>query len=58
MSRSKGPVQRIKNDYSVTAVTNSAFVELDSALNNHVTEIEIFDSSGAVVELAIGAAGS
>lgn len=50
------PVQLIRNDYSSTNVTTSAYVELDSALNKDVNELEIFDSSGQTLVLAIGAA--
>lgn len=60
MSAGKGsvPVQHIRNDYSSTNVTTSAYVELDSALDGDVSELEIFDSSGQTLVLAIGAAGS
>lgn len=52
------PVQLIRNDYSSTNVTTSAYVELDSALDSRVSEIELFDSSGQTLVLAIGASGS
>lgn len=52
------PVQIIRHDYSSTSVTTSAYTELNSSLNGDVTELEIFDSSGQTLVLAIGAAGS
>lgn len=52
------PIQRIRNDYSSTNVTTSAYVELDAALDGDITELEIFDSSGETLVLAIGASGS
>ena len=52
------PVQMIRNDYSSTNVTTSAWVQLDSSLDQDVTELEIFDSSGSTLKLGIGAAGA
>jgi hypothetical protein len=52
------PVQTIRNDYTSTNVTTSAYVELDSSLNGSVRALDVFDSSGRVLLLAIGAAGS
>lgn len=52
------PVQLIRNVYSVTSVTAAAWVELDSAVNENISEIEIFDSSGQTLKLGTGASGS
>ena len=52
------PKQMIRNDYSSTNVLTSAYVELDSALDGNTNEIEIFDSSGETLKLALGPAGS
>ena len=52
------PVQTIRNAYSSTNVTTSAYVELDSALDKGVLQADIFDSSGQSLILALGAAGS
>jgi hypothetical protein len=46
----------IRNAYAGTNVTTSAYVELDAALNANVSAIEIFDSSGETLLLALGAA--
>lgn len=52
------PVQVIRNAYGSTNVTTGAWVQLDSALDQNVSAIEVFDSSGSVLKLAIGASGS
>lgn len=51
------PMQVIRNDYSSVNVTNSAYTQLSASLSEHISLIEIFDSSGAVLKLAIGASG-
>ncbi len=52
------PKQMIRNAYSGTNVTTSAYVELDDALDGDTNEIEIFDSSGETLLLALGAASA
>ncbi len=52
------PMQVIANVYSSTNVTTGAWVELDAALNHDTNFAEIFDSSGALLQLGIGPAGS
>lgn len=51
-------VQRIRNDYTSTNVLDSAWVQLDAALDEHSRFAEIFDSSGALLKLGIGASGA
>lgn len=51
------PSQVIRNVYSSTNVTTAAWVELDASLDNEATTLEIFDSSGSVLKLALGASG-
>lgn len=51
-------VQRIRNVYSTTNVTTGAWVQLTAATTDVVSTAEIFDSSGQVMQLATGAAGS
>lgn len=46
------------NDYSSTSVTTSAYVQLEASLAAACKEIEIFDSSGQGMILAVGAAAS
>jgi hypothetical protein len=48
----------VRNDYTVTAVTTSAYVQLVASTTSLANEIEIFDSSGQTLTLAIGASGS
>jgi len=47
----------VRNDYASTNVTTSAYVELVASMTSAATEIEIFDSSGQDLLLAVGAAG-
>lgn len=51
------PSEVIRNVYSSTNVTTAAWVQLDASLDNETTAVEIFDSSGSVLKLAIGASG-
>ena len=51
-------VSFIRNDYSTTPVTTGAYVELVASAGTAVKEIEIFDSSGESLVLALGAAGA
>ena len=54
-------LQTIRHDYDAGAdgnVTTAAFTELDAALDEHVSEIEIFDSSGQDLFLAYADAGN
>lgn len=46
------------NDYASTNVTTGAWVELVAATSADITEIEIFDSSGRLLELGVGAAAA
>lgn len=48
----------VRRDYSSSGVTTAAYVELVAALSNATSEIEIFDSSGQTMVLAVGAAAS
>lgn len=54
-SRANAPV---RNDYTSTSVTTSAYVQLVASLSSACSEIEIFDSSGQTLVLATGAASS
>lgn len=56
--RPRLPIFRVRNDYSTTPVTKLAFVTLVASLPSDVTQLEIFDSSGSVLELAYGPVGS
>lgn len=49
---------QVRNVYSSTNVTTSAYVQLVAALPKEASAIEIFDSSGQTLEIGVGAAGS
>lgn len=53
----RSPVDLLFNDYSVTSVTTAAYVELIASTSADTNRIEIFDSSGEAMILAVGAAG-
>lgn len=47
-----------RNDYTTSPVTTGAYVQLIASMPAAVKEVEIFDSSGETLVLAIGGAGS
>lgn len=47
----------IYNDYSITPVTTSAYVELIASTAADISQVKIFDSSGQAMILAVGSAG-
>lgn len=49
--------QKVRNVYSSTNVTTSAWVQLIASTTNPATAVEIFDSSGQTLQIGIGAAG-
>lgn len=55
-TNSKG--EFVRNDYTSTSVTTSAYVQLIASTASSYSAIEIFDSSGQTLMLAIGGAGS
>jgi len=54
-SRANAPV---RNDYASTPVTTGAYVQLIASTTSATSEIEIFDSSGQTMVLAVGGSGS
>lgn len=52
------PVFKVFLDYTVTAVTTGAWVELTASTPSLCSQIEIFDSSGQLLRLAVGAAAA
>jgi len=52
------PVDIARIDYTVTSVTTGAYVTLKASLAAGVKEVQIFDSSGQTLVLAVGGAGS
>ena len=51
-------IDTVYNDYSSTPVTTAAYVTLIASLPAAVKQVEIFDSSGSVLTLALGAAAA
>lgn len=54
----RNKVAQLYNDYTSTSVTTSAYVQLTASTASIVNKIEIFDSSGEALILAVGGAGS
>jgi hypothetical protein len=54
----KNIVDKVRHDYSSVNVTTGAYVELVASLAADVTAIEVFDSSGRIINFAVGAAAS
>jgi hypothetical protein len=48
----------MRNDYTVTSILTSAYVQVVASMASACTELEIFDSSGQTLVLAVGAAAS
>lgn len=57
-TQGRDKVTQLYNDYSVTSVLTSAYVQLTASTSALVNRIEIFDSSGETLILAVGAAAS
>jgi hypothetical protein len=51
-------VNLVRNNYTTTSVTTTVYVQLVASIASAVKEIEIFDSSGESLVLALGASGS
>lgn len=59
VGRSKsGAEAPIRKDYSAGSVTTAAYVQLVAATTGVINKIQIFDSSGSVLKIAVGAAAS
>lgn len=54
----RAKVGQLYNDYTTTNVTTAAYVQLTASTAATVNQIEIFDSSGEALILAVGAATS
>ena len=54
----RNKVAQLYNDYTSTSVTTSAYTQLTASTASAVNKIEIFDSSGEALILAVGGAGS
>lgn len=51
-------VELIRNDYAADNVTTAAYVELVASTSAVINQLDVFDSSGQTMVLAIGAAAS
>jgi hypothetical protein len=51
-------IQQLFNDYTTSNVTTSAYVQLVASTSAAASKVEIFDSSGELMILAVGAAAS
>lgn len=60
MSRESGtPVQKIRYAYATDGtVATAAWTQLDAALDSYSSHAEIYDSSGKIMRLGYGPAGS
>jgi hypothetical protein len=58
MEKLRACVGRIKHGYEASPVTSGGWVELVAALESDVRALEIFDSSGEVMDIGMGPAGS
>lgn len=54
----KSKVNIVRNDYSSTNVTSAAYVQLIASTSAASNMLEVFDSSGQTLVLAVGGAGS
>jgi hypothetical protein len=57
MAEPRLPVFRIRNDYAVTPVTTGAWVQLAASIPR-ANSMEVFDSSGRIMEISFGAVGA
>lgn len=57
-STGRAKVTQLFNDYTVTPVTTAAYVQLTASTASVTNRLEVFDSSGEVLILAVGAAAS
>ena len=54
----RAKINQIFNDYSITPVTTASYVQLIASTSAVSNRLEIFDSSGEVLIIAVGAAAS
>ena len=58
MNSATTPVFRVFHDYSSANVGTTSWVALTKSNDDHANRLEIFDSSGQLMEIGYGAAGS
>lgn len=57
MGAGMSAIDRARNDYAASPVSTAAYVQLIAATAAAIKEVEIFDSSGQTLVLAVGGAG-
>lgn len=57
MSRLRLPVFSYRKDYGSNNVTTATWVNIISSLTTRTSGLEIYDSSGRVIQISIGASG-
>lgn len=55
---SKDCVRTVLNEYGANPVTTAAWVELIASTANDISSAQIFDSSGEILEVGVGALGA
>lgn len=58
LAAGRSKVSIVRNDYSSVNVTTSAYTQLIASTSAQINKIQIFDSSGQTMVLAVGAAAS
>jgi hypothetical protein len=58
MRMARTPIYKFYHSYSSTNVTTGAWVELIASLQYPASAVEIFNGTGAIVKLSIGAAAA
>lgn len=58
MAQTNSKGEFVRNDYTSTSVTTSAYTQLIASTSADYSAVEIFDSSGQTLKLAIGGSGS
>jgi hypothetical protein len=51
-------VHQVAHSYAGTNVTTAAWVEIEDSMPDACTELDIFDGSGKILYLGVGAAGA
>ena len=57
-SAGRTKVDLIRNDYSSTSVTTAAYVQLVASTSADINKLQVFDSSGETLVIAVGAAAA
>ena len=57
-AENESPLMTVRLGYSTTNVTTGSWVQLVSSLPNFVRKVQVFDSSGQVMRLGLGATTS